>query len=101
METNIKNTILVPVDFSDIANHALHHAAQVAKHFNNNLALLHVVEESILPSFLSFGKDNTATQGTASAIEAALQNVANDVKNKYGVECKVVPKKRRISQNPA
>lgn len=96
METNNKNTILVPVDFSDIANHALHHAAQVAKHFNNNLALLHVVEESILPSFLTFGKDNTATQGTASAIEAALQNVANEVKTKYGVECKVVTKTGRI-----
>lgn len=96
METSKKNTILVPVDFSDIASHALHHAAQVAKHFNNNLALLHVVEESLLPGFLSFGKDNTAAQGTAAAIQAAMQNLANDITAKYGVQTTVVTKTGRI-----
>ncbi|MBW7845964.1 MAG: universal stress protein, partial [Bacteroidia bacterium] len=48
MQTKEKNTILVPVDFSEIAMHALHHAADVAKHFDNNIALLYVIEEAFL-----------------------------------------------------
>jgi nucleotide-binding universal stress UspA family protein len=95
METK-KNTILVPVDFSDIAKNALSHAVQVAKHFNNNLALLHVVEESVLPGFLSFGKDNASVQTTNAQIEERLQEVAADIKTKHGIDCQVVTKTGRI-----
>lgn len=95
MESNQKNTILVPVDFSDIANHALNHAVQVAKHFNNNLALLHVVEESSLPSFLSFGKDNNSSQA-GSQFEGTLKTMAADIKAKHNIDCTVVTKTGRI-----
>lgn len=95
METK-KNTILVPVDFSDIAKNALNHAVQVAKHFNNNLALLHVVEESVLPSFLSFGKDNAAAQSAKEQIENGLQEMAAEIKTKHGIDCTVVSKTGKI-----
>ena len=39
-----KNTILVPTDFSEVADHALEHAIHVAKTFNNDIALLHVTD---------------------------------------------------------
>lgn len=95
METK-KNTILVPVDFSDIAKIALNHAVQVAKHFNNNLALLHVVEESVLPGFLSFGKDASAAQTANEHIEKGLQEIASEIKANHGIDCSVVSKTGRI-----
>jgi len=96
METTTKNTILVPVDFSDIANHALNHAVQVATHFNNDLALLHVVEESILPNFLSFGKDNSIVQAANVDIEQKLNELAKNIKAEHKIDCKVVIKSGRI-----
>lgn len=95
METK-KNTILVPVDFSDIAKNALNHAVQVAKHFNNNLALLHVVEESVLPGFLSFGKDTTAAQSAKEQIENGLKEIAAEIKTNHGIDCTVVSKTGKI-----
>jgi nucleotide-binding universal stress UspA family protein len=91
-----KNTILVPVDFSDIAKIALNHAVQVAKHFNNNLALLHVVEESVLPGFLSFGKDASAAQTANEHIEKGLQEIASEIKANHSIDCSVVSKTGRI-----
>lgn len=96
MDTQKKNTILVPVDFSDIAANALSHAIQVAKHFNNNLALLHVVEESGLPGFLSFGKENSATKLMLHQAAGELEKMAADIKAKHNIECKVVSKSGRI-----
>jgi nucleotide-binding universal stress UspA family protein len=96
METQKKNTILVPVDFSDIAANALTHAIQVAKHFNNDLALLHVVEESVLPSFLSFGKDNAAAQAATVQISEKLDELVAEIKTKHNIDCKAVTKTGRI-----
>jgi nucleotide-binding universal stress UspA family protein len=96
MDTQKKNTILVPVDFSEIAANALNHAIQVAKHFNNNLALLHVVEESGLPSFLSFGKENAATKLILHQAAEQLNVMAADIKAKHNIECSVVSKSGRI-----
>jgi hypothetical protein len=56
MEKN-KNIMLVPVDFSDISLNALHHAAQVAKHFNNDLVLLSILEDDFLSNIFSFSKN--------------------------------------------
>jgi nucleotide-binding universal stress UspA family protein len=96
MDTQKKNTILVPVDFSEIAANALNHAIQVAKHFNNNLALLHVVEESGLPSFLSFGKENAATKLMLHQAAGELTKMAADIKAEHNIDCKIVSKSGRI-----
>jgi len=96
MTANKKNTILVPVDFSDIATHALNHAIQVAKHFNNNLALLHVVEESFLRSFLSFGKNDQLESLAKAQIEERLGKLAADIKAQHNIDCVVVAKFGRI-----
>jgi len=51
---SIKN-ILVPVDFSDHSKTALEHALKIAPVYNARLQLLHVIEESIHPSFYAAG----------------------------------------------
>lgn len=91
-----KNTILVPVDFSDIATHALDHALQVAKHFNNNIALLHVVEEALLSSLLSFGKNDQKEELAREAVQARLDKLCADIKLKHGIDCTTAVKFGRI-----
>jgi nucleotide-binding universal stress UspA family protein len=87
MEKAKKNTVLVPVDFSDIATHALDHAVQVAKQFNNNIALLHVVEEALLSTLLSFGRTDMKVELAREAVETRLKKIADDVKTKHNIDC--------------
>jgi nucleotide-binding universal stress UspA family protein len=96
MESNKKNTILVPIDFSDIANHALNHAVQVAKHFDNNLALLHVVEEAMLSSLLSFGKNDQKEELAKEAVQLRLNKISTDIKANHGIDCTTTVKFGRI-----
>jgi nucleotide-binding universal stress UspA family protein len=51
-----KNIILVPTDFSEVADHALDHAIQVAKTFNNDIAILHITDDGVLGGL--FNKNN-------------------------------------------
>jgi nucleotide-binding universal stress UspA family protein len=48
MEEN-KKLIVVPWDFSHVAEHALAHAVKIGRMVNNNICLLHIVENSISP----------------------------------------------------
>lgn len=89
METASKNTILVPVDFSDIAQHALDHAISVAKHFNNNIALLHVLEEAFLSGLFNFGKSEKQEELAREAVTNRLQKMADDIKKNHGINCSV------------
>ncbi len=47
--------ILVPIDFSEPAEQALDHAAELARTYEAQLWLLHVVEEPAFPSFYGAG----------------------------------------------
>ncbi|MCC7533758.1 MAG: universal stress protein [Bacteroidia bacterium] len=87
MQTKEKNTILVPVDFSEIAMHALHHAADVAKHFDNNIALLYVIEEAFLSNIFNFGKNEKQEELVKEAALNRLQKLADDIKSQYNVNC--------------
>ena len=82
-----KNTILVPIDFSQIATHALNHAIEVAIQFDNNLALLHVVEEAMLSSFLSFGKNDHIEELAKEAAKARLDKISAEIKSKHNIDC--------------
>ena len=87
IQTTKKNTILVPLDFSEIATHALNHAIEVAKQFNNNLALLHVVEEAMFTSFLSFGKNDHMEELAKEAAKARLEKLSTEIKAKHNIDC--------------
>ena len=84
MQTTQKNTILVPLDFSDVAMHALDHAIDVAKHFNNNLALLYVIEEGILSGLL--GKNEKQEQLIKEAATARMEKLSIDIKTQHGID---------------
>jgi len=91
-----KNIMLVPIDFSEISLNALHHAAQVAKHFDNDLVLLSILEEDFLSNIFSFSKSETKDSLAKEALTARLTEKANEIKNKYGIECKLVVKGGKV-----
>jgi nucleotide-binding universal stress UspA family protein len=83
-----KNIMLVPVDFSEISLNALNHAAQVAKHFDNDLVLLSILEEDFLSNIFSFNKNETKDNLAKEAMMSRLKEKAHEIKAKFGIECK-------------
>lgn len=96
MQTTQKNTILVPVDFSEIAMHALNHAVDVAKHFNNNLALLYVIEETFFSSLLGLGKNEKQEEMVKEAAMGRLQKLADEIKANHGIDAGIHIKTGKI-----
>ncbi len=92
-----KNIMLVPVDFSEISLNALDHAAQVAKHFDNELVLLYIVEEYLITSIFKFGSNSDdKTQMAREQYLPELEQLAKQTNEKYGVVCKTEVKVGRI-----
>lgn len=89
MENKKKNTILVPFDFSEIATYALNHAIQIAKHFDNNIALLHVVEEAFLSNLLGFGKSDEKEAETRRKVEESLSKMKTEIENRDKINISV------------
>ncbi len=75
----IKRKILIPYDFSELSDHAVKHAVQIAKITESDLVFLHIVHE-LTDESIALKK---------------LQNVANEVSKKYGLkaDCHVRPGK--------
>ncbi len=78
-----KNVMLVPVDFSEISLNALEHAAQAAKHFDNDLVLLNIVEEYLLTSLFNFGNNEEKETLAREKIMPELEKLASHIFNKY------------------
>lgn len=96
MSNTKKNTMLVPVDFSPISMRALDHAVQVAKHFDNNLALLHVIEEAFLSSIFSFWQDEEKKLEAKAELRKKMENLAAELNSKHNINCTVVIKEGKI-----
>ena len=84
-----KNIMLVPIDFSEISLNALSHAAQVAKHFDNDLVLLSILEEDFLSNIFSFSKNDAKESLAKEALTSRLKEIAEGVKKTYGIDCKI------------
>lgn len=82
MERNTNNLILVPTDFSEVANNALNHAVAVAKSFKNGITLLSIIEESFLGGLFS----GSQTDLVREAMENRLNKQAEEIRNTYGIE---------------
>ena len=91
-----KNIMLVPVDFSEISLNALNHAVQVAKHFDNDLVLVNILEDDFLSSVFSFSKNDTKDELAKEALLNKLNEKADEIKAKYGVDCKTAAKSGKI-----
>ncbi len=68
------NTILVPVDFSDVAGYAMDHASAIARMFNYRIVLLHVAEK------LEKGSKEE------SEVEQTLTDIVSWLANSHGVK---------------
>jgi nucleotide-binding universal stress UspA family protein len=79
-ETN--NTILVPVDFSEISMNALDHAVQLAKIYKNDITLLYIFEERPIASILGVSRQNAELM---DAIRAKMDTVINPISEKFGI----------------
>ena len=82
MERNTNNFILVPTDFSEVANNALNHAVTVAKAYKNGITLLSIIEESFLGGIFSTNQADLVKE----ALESRLEKMAVDIRNSYGIE---------------
>ncbi|MCG8603734.1 universal stress protein [bacterium] len=72
------NRVLVPVDFSEHGKAALAQAKEIAAAYNATIDLLHVVEETVHPSFYATGKTSIfdfTPDITAKSVEALKQMV--------------------------
>ncbi|MDZ7290142.1 MAG: universal stress protein [candidate division KSB1 bacterium] len=61
--------ILVPLDFSQYSKHALRYGVELAKQFNSQLDILHVIEEQVQPAYYVSG-------------EISLFNLVPDIREK-------------------
>ncbi len=89
------NIILVPTDFSDVANNAVDHAVAIAKKYGNEILLAHIVEASFLSSIIG-GKNNIKGGIVGQMLQDKLNVLCNSIKEKHGVEAKGVIKEGRI-----
>lgn len=89
------NIILVPTDFSDIANKALDHAVAIAKTYGNEILLLHIVEANFLTSIIG-GKNNIKGGIVGQMLQDKLNEVCASIKEKHNVDAKGIVKEGRI-----
>jgi len=77
METK-KNIVLVPTDFTEVAEYAIMHGAGICKMQNYKLALLHIVNRET-KSYLKKEKL------TSNAINERLEKKAKEISEKFGI----------------
>lgn len=75
MSEKNRSIILVPVDFTPVADSAINYALEIAKLFKNEIYLLHIVESGLLESASSKEKHmaEATAQLTAKATDAATR----------------------------
>ncbi len=74
------DTILIPWDFTEVAEHALEHALVIAKHVRNNIALAHIIKND---------KDKEEAQ-------KKLEAVAESISKKNHINTKAIIRKGDI-----
>ena len=82
----MKNLVLVPTDFSEVCDNAIHHAAKAAKFLNYKIMLLHVIDKNTREYLKKEDKGE-------AHIQTKLQEKADELKAKEDlkVETKSVP----------
>lgn len=82
MDANKKNIMLVPTDFSDVANVALNHAIMLAKIFNNEIAVLHINETGLIGGMF---RSHAQADLIQEAIESRLLKIKENVAREHGI----------------
>lgn len=93
--TKKDNTILVPTDFSEVANNALEHAIAIAKKYGNEILLLHILEESFLGSL--FGGKSSVKDGIyGQLLQEKLDKLATEIQQKNNIPTQSIIREGRI-----
>lgn len=79
MEKKRENIVLVPTDFTKLADYAIDHAAGIAKLISGKVAILHVINKET-KAYLKKEKL------TDEAIKEKLKSIAESVEKKYNVK---------------
>jgi nucleotide-binding universal stress UspA family protein len=83
MDTKMNEIILVPTDFSEVCDNAMHHAAEAARYLQYKVVLLHVIDKN---TKAQLKKENKGTE----AIDAKLNTMAVNLKKEFGVEANIL-----------
>ena len=70
--------ILVPTDFSESADKAVEHAAEIAAKYNAKVAVLHVVEENVKQCAIDYMVDYCISDDFVSTFERELMKSSNE-----------------------
>jgi len=89
MDTKMNEIILVPTDFSEVCNNAMHHAAEAARYLQYKVVLLHVIDKN---TKAQLKKENKGTE----AIDAKLNTMAGNLKKEFGVEANILAREGDI-----
>ncbi len=88
MEITKKNIMLVPTDFSEVADLALEHAIMIAKTFDNDIALLAIYDTGNL--ITSIFSKNATEEMVEKSLLTKLEVIKADVKSKHNIDIKTV-----------
>ncbi len=81
----MKNVILVPTDFSEVCDNAIHHAGQTAEFLNYKIVLLHVIDKNSKEFLRKEAKDE-------NYVTELLKSKAEEVKNEFNINVDVLSK---------
>lgn len=84
-----KNIVLVPTDFTEVAEYAVQHAAGICKMQNNKLTLLHIINKDT-KSYLKKEKL------TDNAINERLEKKTKEIGEQFGIQCDYVAREGSI-----
>lgn len=102
-ETFEVKKILIPIDFSKSSKNALEHAAQICKKFDAKLHLMHVYTSfnmSVLPNIDVVGYQRNDSE-TKDIITEELNNIGNDLNQKYNISYQIEVRDGSISKEIA
>jgi nucleotide-binding universal stress UspA family protein len=88
MDITKKNMMLVPTDFSEVANLALDHAIMIAKTFDNDIALLAIYDTGNL--ITSIFSKNATEEIVEKSLLTKLEAIKLDVKAKHNIDIQIV-----------
>jgi len=90
-----RNTLLVPTDFSPVAENALQHAVHVAKEFGNELCIMHIFEDSFIGNI--WGQKNSYKDGlVGQMLQEKMDKIVENIQQNRGIKARSVIKTGRI-----
>ncbi|MFZ4059457.1 MAG: universal stress protein [Ferruginibacter sp.] len=84
MNSPKKNMMLVPTDFSQVAELALEHAIMIAKTFDNDIALLAIYDTGNL--ITSIFSKNATEEMVEKSLQTKLDVMKEEIKQKHGID---------------